>query len=76
MFFREGNVLVVDDEPDVLTVTRLALKDMTACGLPIKIRTARSKAEAIELLNTRLALTGASEGVCAVALSDVVMETD
>lgn len=76
MFFREWNVLIVDDEPDVLTVSRLALKDVTVYGLPIKIHTARSKAEAIELLNTRLAMLGAPEGVCAVAFIDVVMETD
>jgi hypothetical protein len=36
MFFREWNVLIVDDEPDVLTVTRLALKDVTVFGLPLK----------------------------------------
>jgi CheY-like chemotaxis protein len=76
MFFDEWNVLIVDDEPDVLAVTRLALKDVTVYGLPIKIHTARSKAEAIEKLNTTLALPGAAEGACAVAFIDVVMETD
>jgi CheY-like chemotaxis protein len=76
MFFDEWNVLIVDDEPDVLAVTRLALKDVTVYGLPLKIHTARSKAEAIEKLNTILALPGAAEGACAVAFIDVVMETD
>jgi CheY-like chemotaxis protein len=76
MFFDEWNVLIVDDEPDVLAVTKLALKDVTVYGLPIKIHTARSKAEAIEKLNTSLALSGAPEGTCAVAFVDVVMETD
>jgi CheY-like chemotaxis protein len=76
MFFHEWNVLIVDDEPDVLTVTRLALKDVTVFGLPLKIHTARSKAEAIEVLNGRLSLAGAAEGICAVAFIDVVMEND
>ena len=76
MFFHEWNVLIVDDEPDVLTVTRLALKDVTVYGLPIKLYTARSKAEAISLLNTDLALAGSAEGTCAVAFVDVVMEND
>jgi CheY-like chemotaxis protein len=76
MFFDEWNVLIVDDEPDVLAVTKLALKDVTVYGLPIKIHTAGSKAEAIVKLNTTLALPGAPEGACAVAFIDVVMETD
>ena len=76
MFFAEWNVLIVDDEPDVLAVTRLALKDVTVYGLPLKIHTAASKAEAIDKLNTTLALPGAPEGACAVAFIDVVMETD
>jgi len=60
----------------VLAVTRLALKDVTVYGLPVKIHTARSKAEAIERLNSELALAGSAEGVCAVAFIDVVMESD
>ena len=40
MFFHEWNILIVDDEPDVLTVTKLALKDVNVYGLPIKIFTA------------------------------------
>jgi CheY-like chemotaxis protein len=50
MFFSEWNVLVVDDEPDVLSVTKLALRDVKVYGLPIKVHTAKSKADAIELL--------------------------
>jgi CheY-like chemotaxis protein len=76
MFFNEWNILIVDDEPDVLAVTKLALKDVRVFGLPLKIHTARSKAEAIEALNTTLAMQGAPEGTCAVALIDVVMESD
>ena len=76
MFFSEWHILVVDDEPDVLAVTRLALKDVRVYGLPVVVHTAASKAEAITALNTTLALAGAAEGQCAVALIDVVMETD
>jgi CheY-like chemotaxis protein len=76
MFFPEWNILIVDDEPDVLAVTRLALKDVTVFGLPLKIHTAASKAAAIGLLNQELALAGAAEGTCAVAFVDVVMEND
>ena len=42
MFFNEWNILVVDDEPDVLAVTKLALRDVTVYGLPLKIHTASS----------------------------------
>lgn len=76
MFFNEWNVLLVDDDPDVLAVTKLALRDTTVYGLPIRIYTAESKAEAIKMLNTTFALKGASEGSLAVAFIDVVMETD
>jgi CheY-like chemotaxis protein len=76
MFFTEWNILVVDDEPDVLAVTKLALRDVTVYGLPVKIHTASSKAEAIELLNGPLTLQGSTEPIVAVALVDVVMEND
>ena len=76
MFFNEWNILVVDDEPDVLAVTRLALRDVKVYGLPVKIYTASSKAEAIELLKGPLTLQGSSEPIVAVALVDVVMEND
>jgi len=76
MLFKEWNVLLVDDEPDVLTVTKLALRDMRVYDLPLKIYTAASKAEAMELLNTTLATSGMPGATVAVALIDVVMETD
>ncbi len=76
MFFTEWNILVVDDEPDVLAVTKLALRDVTVYGLPVKIHTASSKAEAIELLKGPLTLQGSTEPIVAVALVDVVMEND
>jgi CheY-like chemotaxis protein len=76
MFFGEWNVLVVDDEPDVLSVTKLALKDIKIYGLPIKIYTAHSKAEAIDMLSLPpLAIPGQAEGSLAVAFIDVVMES-
>jgi len=76
MFFNEWNILVVDDEPDILAVTRLALRNVTVYGLPIRIYTAGSKAEALELLRGPLLVHGASKPIVAVALVDVVMETD
>lgn len=76
MLFKEWNVLLVDDEPDVLTVTKLALRDMKVYDLPLKIHTAASKEQAIELLNTKLAVSGMPGATVAVALIDVVMETD
>jgi CheY-like chemotaxis protein len=76
MLFKEWNILLVDDEPDVLSVSKLALRDTTVYGLPIKIHTAHSKAEAIELLNGPLAIQGIAEGSLAVAFIDVVMESD
>ncbi len=76
MFFNEWNVLVVDDEPDVLAVTKLALRNVKVYGLPLKIYTAKSKAEAIALLKNSLILQGSSEPIVAVALVDVVMEND
>jgi CheY-like chemotaxis protein len=74
MFQKEWPVLIVDDEPDVLEVTRLVLKDVRVDGRPLKIQTARSKAEAVQLL---LASPGPPTApTFAVALIDVVMETD
>jgi CheY-like chemotaxis protein len=74
MFQKEWPVLVVDDDTDVLAVSRLAMRDFKVNGLPVTLHTASSKAEAIELLTTRL--SGALFPYVAVALIDVVMETD
>lgn len=76
MLFKEWNVLLVDDEPDVLTVTKLALRDMRVYDLPLKIFTAPGRNEAIELLNTKLSVSGMPGATVAVALIDVVMESD
>jgi CheY-like chemotaxis protein len=72
MFFDYWPVLFVDDEPDVLAVSRLAMKNFEVYGLPLKIYTASSKADAIALMRNN------SEVACslAVAFLDVVMETD
>ena len=72
MFFKHWPVLLVDDEPDVLSVSKLAMKNFEVFGLPLKIYTADSKAAAIELMNDNVEV-GCS---LAVAFIDVVMETD
>src|SRR5436305_1311010 len=73
MIQKEWPVLVVDDEPDVLAVTSLVLKNVTVDGVPLAVHTASSKAEAINIL------TGSSgppeTPYFAAALIDVVMET-
>jgi CheY-like chemotaxis protein len=76
MFFTESHVLVVDDEPDVLSVSKLAMRNLQVFGLPIRVHTAMSKAEAVELLNTTLATDPPGNNLLSVAFIDVVMETD
>jgi CheY-like chemotaxis protein len=78
MFFNtQFNILAVDDEPDVLALTKMLLRDVTVYGLPVHVETARSKAEAIEILEEyRAASAGGVQQMIAVALIDVVMETD
>lgn len=61
-------VLVVDDEPDVHVVTRLALDDVVINGRRLHFLNAHSAAEARELL--------AGHDDIAVVLLDVVMETE
>ncbi|MBV9326431.1 MAG: response regulator [Chloroflexi bacterium] len=73
MLQKEWPILIVDDEPDVLAVTRLVLKDVQVDGVPLKLQTASSKAEAIQLLTDAPGPPGAPS--FAVALIDVVMET-
>lgn len=76
MFEREIPVLLVDDDPDVLSVSRLAMRGFEVFGLPITAYTAASKAEAIELLNSRFALQAQVGAKLNVAFIDVVMESD
>jgi CheY-like chemotaxis protein len=72
MFYKQWEILLVDDEPDVLSVSTLAMRSFEVYGLPVRIFTAGSKAEAIELLNSRPDIRWS----LAVAFIDVVMETD
>ena len=72
VFNKEWEILLVDDDPDVLAVSKLAMRSFTVYGIPLKIHTCTSKAEAIDLLNTKQDLMP----TLAVAFIDVVMETD
>ena len=72
MFYKEWEILLVDDEPDVLSVSQLAMHKFEVYGLPLRIETAASKAEAIDFLNTRYNIRFG----LAVAFIDVVMEND
>ena len=75
MHLTEFHVVLVDDEPDVHEITRLALRNFRIYGLPVRLHSAASKAEGIELLNS-LALGRPDISLASVALIDVVMETD
>jgi signal transduction histidine kinase/DNA-binding response OmpR family regulator len=61
-------VLIVDDETDIHTITRLALQEFQFANRPLQILQAMSGMEAREILT--------AEPEIAVALIDVVMETD
>jgi CheY-like chemotaxis protein len=71
----EFNVLLVDDDPDILSISKLAMRDFTVYGLPINLVTATSKADAVALFESAgLGHRGVDN--LAVAFIDVVMETD
>jgi CheY-like chemotaxis protein len=72
MFQKQWDVLLVDDDPDMLRVSKLAMKNFKVYGIPLKIHECRSKLEAIQLLETQSELLPS----LAVAFIDVVMETD
>ena len=75
MHMTEFHVVLVDDEPDVHEITRLALRNFRIYGLPVRLLSAASKAEGIALLNSMT--VGRSDiSMASVALIDVVMETD
>ena len=57
MFQTEWPVLLVDDDPDVLAVSKLAMKSFEIDGVPIKLFTATSKDEAVKLLSGPLGST-------------------
>lgn len=75
MHLTEFHVVLVDDEPDVHEVSRLAMRQFRVYGLPIRVHSAASKAEGIEVLNG-LTLGRPEISMASVALIDVVMETD
>ena len=74
MFQKHWPVLFVDDDPDVLSISKLVLKDVRVDGVAVQLHTAASKAEAIQILATPLGR--ASAPYIAVAFIDVVMESD
>jgi len=71
-------ILIVDDEPDVLSLSKLVMQDFTVYGLPVDLHTADSKAAAIKLMETELlpVLPSIPPPKAAVAFIDVVMESD
>lgn len=71
-------ILIVDDEPDVLSLSKLVMQDFTVYGLPVELHTADSKANAIKLMETELVpvLPTIPSPRAAVAFIDVVMESD
>lgn len=68
---KQWEILVVDDDPDVLAVTRLALKAVQVYGIPLRIHECKSGAEAVEFLRGTAAMSD-----LALAIVDVVMETE
>lgn len=75
MHLTEFHVVLVDDEPDVHEISRLAMRQFRVYGLPIRLHSARSKAEGIQVLQG-LTLGRPDISMASVALIDVVMETD
>ena len=75
MHLTEFHVVLVDDDPDVHAISRLAMRHFLVYGLPLRLHSAVSKAEGIEVLNG-LTLGRPSISLASVALIDVVMETD
>ncbi len=65
---RPWNVLIIDDEKDVHSATRLAIKDLRYKDRPLALLSAYSAAEGYRLLQQHQDI--------ALILLDVVMETD
>lgn len=65
---RKHRILIVDDEPDMHTVSRMSLKSMRHGGRRVEFLSASSGAEAVEMMRR--------EQNVAVILLDVVMESD
>ncbi len=64
----QHRLLVVDDEPDVMSVTRLSLRGLEYRGRPLELRYAATGHEAVEIMR--------ADPQIALILLDVVMETD
>lgn len=75
MHLKEFHVVLVDDDPDVHDVSRLAMRQFRVYGLPIRLHSAMSKAEGIAVLEG-LTLGRPDISLASVALVDVVMETE
>src|SRR5437773_695171 len=71
MAMKRWDVLVVDDEEDILIVTKLAMKSIKVYGLSLNVITGKSKAETIERLKKL-----PQSSTLTVAFIDVMMETD
>lgn len=69
------SVLVVDDDPDVLALSRLAMGRFRVFGLPLNLLMAAGRAEALAVVGPLLSSSGRGPPV-AVALVDVVMDTE
>ncbi|MEM7030420.1 MAG: response regulator receiver protein [Chloroflexota bacterium] len=77
MFNTNWPVLIVDDEPDVLQISKMAMRGFSVFGLPIELHTAASKTEAIEVMRGLVPLAPVlPRPRVAVAFIDVVMESD
>ena len=77
MFNTSWSILLVDDEPDVLQISKAAMSDFTVFGLPVELHTASSKADAIEVMKGLVpVLPIVPPPRVAVAIIDVVMEHD
>jgi CheY-like chemotaxis protein len=76
MYEKELPVLLVDDEPDVLSVSKLAMRNFEVFGMPITLYTAQSKAEAIEMIHSKFSIPAQPGALLNLAFIDVVMETD
>ena len=68
MDIKPWRILIVDDENDVHTLTKMVLAGYTFQNRPLKISSVFSGAECIEFLKV--------ENDIAIILLDVVMETD
>ena len=40
--------LLVDDEPDILSISKIALRSIKVWGVPLKVHTCKNKAEGVE----------------------------